>query len=175
MAKIKIVYGNIVSIIFVAVAVYLSKVASIFPFLLRVLISLFCWYAMLYFTHCISHYIVGYILGVKFSHYFISKSMLSKAKIPLLSTLFSRKVFLGLKIKRKSSNFRMFLMFLAGPLASMFSPLVIVFNIYSYDKLIGFLLLILTMGNIIFTGYYSYKFGCIRKALNSLKGLDWKV
>ena len=171
----KLIIGNAISFIFIFVAVYFSEISRFLPFIYRVFVLLLCWYFMLYFTHCLSHYIVGRIVGVEFSHYFFSKSMLSKAKIPVLSRVLSRKVFLTLKIKKRVSNRKMFLMFMAGPVASMFSPLLIATIAYRYDKLLGMFLFMLSAGNILFSGYYSYKFGCIRKAFRVLKGLDWRI
>ncbi len=92
--------------------------------------------------------------------------MLSKAGI---SRIFSAKVFLTLIIKEKRDGLRMFIMFISGPLASMLSPLAIVAISYSFDKISALILLILTIFNIVFTGYYSYKYGCIRKGIDSLK------
>ena len=94
--------------------------------------------------------------------------MLSKANIPIISRLTSVKIFLTLKLAEKPRGWKGFVMFIAGPLASMFSPLAIVAIAYGYDRFISFLLLVISIGNAIFTGYYSCKYGCIRKGLNAL-------
>ncbi|ADB57102.1 hypothetical protein [Archaeoglobus profundus] len=136
---------------------------------LRLIALTVCWFAMIYFPHCLAHYIVGRFLGVEFSHYTISKSMLSKVGIPIISKLFSARIFLTLRIKKRAGKRAMFAMFLAGPLASMLCPLVVVYIAYSYDRVSATLLAILTIFNILFAGYFSCKHGCIRKALNSLR------
>jgi hypothetical protein len=169
MARIPLHLGNAVSVLLIAIAITLAKYAYIFPKIVRLPILVVCWFIMLYFTHCLSHYIVGRLLGVKFGYYFLSSSMLAKADIPLISKLFSRKVFLTLKITERSTSCRMFLMFLAGPLASMLSPLIIAMIALSYDSSAFYVLLLMTIANAIFTGYYSYKFGCIRKGINALR------
>ncbi len=136
---------------------------------LRILLLTICWFSMVYFPHCLAHYVVGRLLGVEFSHYTLSKSMLSKARLPIMSRIFSVKVFLTLRIKKRSGKRAMFFMFLAGPLASMLSPFTISFIVLSYDQTSAKIFTALTIFNILFTGYFSYKHGCIRKALNSLK------
>jgi len=136
---------------------------------LRLIVLTVCWFSMIYLPHCLAHYVIGRILGVEFSHYITSKSMLSKAGIPLISKFFSARIFLTLKIKRRAGKRAMFAMFLAGPLASMLFPLIIVCIAYSYDQFTAIILATLTIFNILFTGYFSFRHGCIRKALNSLR------
>ena len=92
--------------------------------------------------------------------------MLSKANILILSKLLSKRIFLTLVIER---GWKIFAMFLAGPIASMFSPLSIVLISYEFDKAIAISLTILTIFNLVFTGYYSYRYGCIRKDIDSLR------
>jgi len=137
-------------------------------FSFRIVPLTICWFSMVYFPHCLAHYVVGRIFGVEFSHYTLSSSMLSKSGIPILSRIFSAKVFLTLRIKKRSGKKSMFAMFLSGPIASMLSPLSIVYIASTYDPTSAKFLAILTVLNIVFSGYFSYKNGCIRKAINSL-------
>ena len=155
--RIPLIMGNIISICMMAIALIVASHAYLFSKPIRILILIICWFMMLYFTHCLSHYIVGRLLGIRFRYYFLSKSMLSKANIPLISRLTSVKAFLTLKLAEKPKGWKGFAMFIAGPLASMLSPLVIVAIAYSYDQWSSAILLVLTIGNIIFTGYYSYR------------------
>ncbi len=171
MPKIPLVVGNIVSISMLIIAILTARHAYLLGQPLRLIVLLICWFTMLYFSHCLAHYIVGRALGIGFRYYFLSKSMLSKAGNPLLSKLFSAKVFLTLKLAKKPRGWRGFAMFIAGPLASMFSPLLIVW-ISSYDPTSSTLLLALTIGNALFTGYFSLKHGCIRKALDCLRSTN---
>jgi len=167
MPRLPLFIGNFASICMLVLAVYTAKQAYVFP--IRIPILIVCWFFMLYFSHCLAHYIVGRLLGIEFRYYFFSSSMLAKARIPVISKLFSATVFLTLKLAEKPKGWRGFAMFIAGPLASMLSPLVIVAIAYGYDRFASSILLILTIGNGIFTGYYSYRYGCIRKGLNALQ------
>jgi len=166
----RLIVGNTISVVFIVVAIVLAFEARHIDNPFRFVLLLISWFVMLYFSHCLTHYIVGRILGVEFSHYFLSKSMLAKAGIPVVSRLFSVRAFLTLKIKRRAGRKAMFAMFLSGALASMFTPLVVVYIAFSFDRQSAIFLLLLSLFNICFTGYFSYKHGCIRKALNSLQG-----
>ncbi len=168
MGRIPLAIGNLASVSVLVIAVLIARQACELVQPIRFLILLICWFTMLYFSHCLSHYIVGRVLGIEFRYYFLSRSMLSKAGIPLISKLFSAKVFLTLKLAERPRGWRGFAMFIAGPLASMFSPLLIVW-VSSCDPTSSTPLLALTIGNALFTGYFSFKHGCIRKALDCLK------
>ncbi len=91
------------------------------------------------------------------------------SKVPHLSKAFSAKVFLTLKLAERPKGWRGFAMFVAGPLASMLSPFGVVIIAYGYDPLSANILLALTIFNVAFTGYFSLKHGCIRKALDCLR------
>jgi len=169
MPKISLLIGNAVSIGMLILAIEIAKHAYALPDIPRILVLIICWFTMLYFSHCLSHYIVGRLLGIKFRYYFLSSSMLAKAGIPIISRLLSVKAFLTLKLAEKPKGWRGFAMFIAGPIASMLSPLIIVAIAFSYDRFASAILLALTIGNCTFTGYFSYKHGCIRKGLNALR------
>ncbi len=144
----------------VNVFLFLTLISSIFvAFKVKYLpILLICWFATLYSSHCLAHYIVGKLLGFEFSHYTLSKSMLHKVS----PKIFSAKIFLTLRIKKKQTGWKCFFMFLSGSLASMFLPFSIAF--ISGNLII----MVLSVFNLVFTGYFSYKYGCIRKALSCL-------
>ncbi len=167
MPKFSLTIGNTVSLIALISAVTLAKNAYLLDYPFRIVVLIVCWFAMLYFSHCLGHYVVGRILGIRFRYYFLSKSMLSKAGIPILSRLMSAKVFMTLKLAERPKGLRGFVMFLAGPLASMFSPLVIAF-IAGYDPTSSKILFALTIANAVFTGFFSFRHGCIRKAIECL-------
>lgn len=169
MAKLPLPLGNSICLLFIAIAIELAELSRSLVFAFRLPVLIACWFAMLYFTHCPSHYVVGRLLGIEFEYYFLSKSMLAKANIPLLSSMLSKKFFLTLKIKERKPGKRTFIMFISGPLASMFSPLAIPIIVLSYDSFTSYLLFLLTAANAVFTGYYSYRFGCIRKGIDALK------
>lgn len=135
----------------------------------KIPISLILWFLSIYCVHCLAHYIVGTILGIRFKGYKFSKSMLSKAGIPIISKIFSKKVFLTLIIGERRDKKANFYMFISGPIASILFPFVVSLIIYSHSKLLGVFLIVLSSFNAVFTGYFSYRYGCIKKALNSLK------
>mgnify|MGYP000058806896 CR=1 FL=1 len=166
--KIPLFVGNSLSLLILSTAIVLAEYGWLTPPPVRIFILIVCWFLVLYFSHCLTHYIVGRLLGVEFDYYFLSSSMLSKANIPL-SNIFSTRIFLTLKIRRRATKRKMFIMFLSGPLASMFFPLIVVIIAHGYDRLSSTILALISMANILFTGYFSYKHGCIRKAINSLR------
>jgi len=159
---------NTLSLICIVLILIASYEARKIDYPIRILPLIICWFSMVYFPHCLAHYIVGRLFGVEFSHYTLSRSMLSKSGIPIISRMFSVRVFLTLRIKRRARR-GMFPMFISGPIASMLSPLAVVYITYTYDKTSANILAILTILNIVFSGYFSYRNGCIRKAINSLK------
>ncbi len=163
----RLAIGNAVLIILAAISILTAILCKQIHWFLRIPILLVCWFLMLYSSHCLAHYIVGSLLGIKFSHYTFSKSMLSKSNL-FISKIFSVKAFLTLRIKERGGGKAMFLMFISGPLASILSPFIIVAIVYSYDSLFSFVLLILSIANGIFSGYMSYKYGCIKKALDAI-------
>ena len=166
--KIPLFVGNSLSLLILSTAILLAEYGWLTPPPVRIFILIVCWFLVLYFSHCLTHYIVGRLLGVEFDYYYLSSSMLSKANIPL-SNIFSTRIFLTLKIRRRATKRKMFIMFLSGPLASMFFPLIVVIIAHGYDRLSSTILALISMANIFFTGYFSYKHGCIRKAINSLR------
>ncbi len=155
---------NAISACIIILTLLLSNYAFYVEKLFRIILLLACWFSMLYFTHCLAHYVVGRLLGVEFDYYFLSRSMLFKVS----PRLFSARIFLTLKLRKKPKGWRGFIMYLAGPLASMLSPLSVAFIALSYDRLSALVLFALTAFNAIFTGYFSFKYGCIRKGLNCL-------
>ncbi len=97
--------------------------------------------------------------------------MLSKAGIPVISKLLSSRVFLTLRLAERPEGWRGFVMFASGALASMLSPFLIAViswvnpptRQYSYP------LFLMSIGNAVFTGYFSLRYGCLAKALRCLK------
>jgi len=101
MPRIPLLIGNAISIGMLILAVEIAKHAYALLDIPRILVLIICWFTMLYFSHCLSHYIVGRLLGIKFRYYFLSSSMLAKAGIPIISRLLSVKAFLTLKLAEK--------------------------------------------------------------------------
>lgn len=131
--------------------------------LVRMIFTLMAFFALWYFPHTLCHFIVGKLLGVNFSYYFVGRSGLrrlikSVGKIPI--------PVLGIKIDRNSfdkvARWRKRIMFLSGVFASMFLPVLclVVPQPYPYNIVI----LLIVFGNIGFTLPTSYLVGDIWKA-----------
>ncbi|RUM34751.1 MAG: hypothetical protein DSY33_01370 [Archaeoglobus sp.] len=143
------------------VAVLSCHLPSIFAFMVLIV----CWFSMLYFSHCLAHYLIGSILGIKFKYYTLSRSMLSK-KFHFLENI---NIFLTLRLDEKPKGWKGFAMFVAGPVSSMLTPLTIVVISWTCHPFISKILLLLTVFNALFTGYFSSKYGCVYKGLKCLK------
>jgi len=129
----------------------------------RFVFTVMTFFSLWYFPHTLFHYIVGKLLGINFSYYFVGRTNLRKlikpvGKIPI--------PLLGIKIDRNSfgkvGKWRKRMMFLAGVFASMFLPTLclIVSQSYPYNIVVLFI----AFGNIVFTFPTSYLVGDIWKA-----------
>lgn len=131
--------------------------------LARFTLILMAFFVLWYFPHTLSHYLIGKLLGVEFSHYFVGRTGLRRLikfidKIPI--------PVLGIKIERNSFGkvvtWRKRTMFLSGVFASMFLPILclMVSQSYPYDLVLK----LIVFGNIVFTFPTSYFVGDIWKA-----------
>jgi len=139
----------------------------------RLLIGLIAFLLLWFFPHDLAHYIVGRVVGVRFSAYYVGLSNIVRLNI-LPKPLMTLPIALGIKIDREGSRASpkgFAAMYLAGPLASMLLPLTAPVTILtaSPSSLAGLLLLSIALANIAFTAYFSPKKGCIAKALKALK------
>jgi len=155
---------NAVSASILVLTLLVAKLSCNLPAPSSLIPLMICWFSMLYFSHCLTHYVTGRLLGIKFRYYTLSPSMLSRT-FPFLKRF---RVFLTLRLAEKPRGWRGFVMFTSGALASMLSPLLVVY-ISRCDTLAFRFLLCVTVLNIIFTGYFSSKQGCISKGLKCLK------
>ncbi|HLI46698.1 MAG TPA: hypothetical protein VKU94_05835 [Geobacterales bacterium] len=136
------------------------------------LIGLVSWILLWYSTHDLAHFLLGRALGIRFKYYYLGLSNLYliswiPERIRMLAFTF------GIKIDRentKATKERYALMFLAGPLASMLTPFIpSIFLYFVSSSLIGLILIVFSIANLIFTSYFSPRYGCINKVLRSLK------
>ncbi len=135
----------------------------------QISLMLFALFALWFFTHDLTHHIVGKIGGINFEYYFLGRSAIRKLKLPLVSELTNRIPVLVLKIERSSlasasPNARRW-MHASGALVSMFLPWILVpstFAVMPYWVSVFITLLIL--GNILFTMYFSPKTGDLYRA-----------
>jgi len=124
-----------------------------------------------FFPHDLAHLVVGYLAGVRFSHYYVGLSNLSRLLPTKVKTL---PLALGLKIDHAGSRAgaRGFAaMYLAGPLASMLLPFIPPAVVYTQAGLgpVAAALLSFASANLVFSLFFSYRVGCIGKALRVLR------
>ncbi len=141
--------------------------------LLRFLVLIISWMCFWYFPHCLAHFIVGRILGIRFMYYFAGRSSLIKMRLPLVTSILSVVPALGIKIDKHStlniSRNRIAVMYASGVSASMLCPLIpFIYSLIYLDYIITLFIGVITFGNIIFTIYFSFKVGDFSKAVKAL-------
>ncbi len=130
------------------------------------------WFLLWFFTHDLLHLVIGRLVGVRFSHFYIGLSNLVRALriSPRYRMLF---IALGIKIDRDGSNASRrgyTMMYISGPLASMLIP----FYVPSFILLnhgidnIGLFFLAVSIINLVLDAVMSSKHGCIRKGVRAL-------
>jgi len=126
------------------------------------------WICLVFFPHCLAHYIVGRLVGVRFSHYAIGKSSITKLGLPLVSSFASALPLLTLKIERRSlrsvSHGARAVMFASGATASMILPFLVV--VVSFEHLplaLSLALVLISVANLGFDLYYSPRAGDISR------------
>lgn len=92
------------------------------------LFTLLASFALLtYFPHCLAHFIVGEVVGLRFSHYILGSSPLAQMGSPIIRRLDSMLPRLGIRLEtqsRKTATYRQRLaMFSSGATASVVLPL----------------------------------------------------
>jgi len=172
--RIPVWLGNAIEAIGLVIGIFsLLLVNQSFHLLLKLTLLLVAWFCFWFFSHCLTHFIVGKIIGVRFLYYFIGRSGLTKLNLPIIS--FHARIFpvLGIKIDKASFNSvspkKQAVVFASGALASMISPITImVYAIMYLEMWIGFFTTFVTIGNIVFTLIFSSKVGDIFKAKRAL-------
>ena len=138
----------------------------LFP--LDALFILVAWFCLWFFSHDLAHHIVGRVVGVSFRYYFLGRSAITKMSLPIVSNLLRVVPVLGLKIDRSSlkavSPNRARAMYASGALFSMFLPWVVIPTGYIVSLPVGILLTVLTVGNDVFTLYFSPRVGDLHHA-----------
>ena len=97
------ILGNGIEVLGIAVGVYLLVAASnINAVPLRFLVYLISWVCLVFFPHCLAHFVVGRLAGIRFTHYALGKSSITKLRLPVISAVSSMIPLLTLKIDRGS-------------------------------------------------------------------------
>ncbi len=135
----------------------------------RILLLLFTWFTLWFFSHDLTHHITGSIVGIKFQYYFLGRSAIIKLALPLIPRLMEHVPVLVLKIDKvslgKASVAARRWMHASGAIVSMVAPVLILPTIYSTGPIwVGALFTSLVVGNGLFTLYFSPKSGDLFRA-----------
>lgn len=167
--KIPTIIGNIIEVLGSLAAFYLLLIAayqySMGLSLLLYLIALGC---LVFFPHCLAHFVVGRLVGIRFRYYLLGKSSVSRLNLPLLSTLASRVPVLTLKIDRASLNSasrgKRAVVFISGAAASIILPFIVpMVSIGHAPILVSGILFLTALANAAFDLYYSPRAGDISR------------
>lgn len=173
--RIPIVVGTLIEIAGILFGTYLVFIGpSVAVLFLRFLLYLVAWVCLLFFSHSLTHYVVGRVVGVRFQYYSLGKSSVYKLKAPLLSKMASRSVVFTLNIDRASlrsvSYAGRMAMYASGAIASMVLPFLVAFASLGHLPIVfNSFLFLLSVANLVFDAYYSPKAGDISRALASRK------
>jgi hypothetical protein len=160
-----LVIGNGIEVLGIAVGVYLLVAASsINAVPLRFLVYLISWVCLVFFPHCLAHFAVGRLVGVRFTHYTLGKSSITKLRLPVISSVSSMIPLLTLKIDPGSlwsvSPGARAVMFASGAVVSMILPfLAVVASIGRLPVIWSVGLFIISLANVCFDLYYSPRAG----------------
>lgn len=129
------------------------------------------WILLWFSTHCLAHHLVGAILGIRFTSYFIGLSNLCRIK--KLRKIGCLMITLGIRVDRrrgKRTRLRMAAMYSSGALSSILAPALTVLRILqagTVHQLIVFSAL--TAANVMFSLAFSIMEGDLRKAFKVLR------
>jgi hypothetical protein len=174
MAKLRIptAAGNLVEVAGILTAAYILAIAPKYNNVpLKLVLYLIAWGCLLFFPHSLAHYVVGTLVGVRFRYYSIGKSSAYKLKAPVLSTIASKSVVLTLHVERSQlgsvARGRLVAMFCSGAAASMVFPFVAVLASFgNLPAMFSVLLLLISIGNVIFDLYFSPMVGDVSRAIS---------
>lgn len=161
--------GNSVEDLGTVGGVYLIVVApDVGGVLLRFLVYLISWGCVVFFPHCLAHFVTGRLVGIRFKYYLMTRSPLVKLKLPLISAMGSMIPVLGLRIDHSSlgsvSRGARAVMFTSGTAASMIFPFFpVAASIGRLPVILSSVLLVLSAANVLFGLYYSPKLGDISR------------
>ncbi len=162
--------GNLIELLGLGVSVMLILLAPSLSGnqLVSLIVYGASWAGLFVFSHCIVHFLVGSLVGVKFSHYVLAPSGLSKLSLPLTS-LAKLVPIPGIRTKKaslgKASKAAKRAMFASGTIASMVVPVISpILALLRGLTLVASLLGIATLANILFTLYYSPRAGDLSRA-----------
>ena len=167
--KIPLAIGNLIEILGTSFAFYLIYAASdIGAVAVRFLFYLLSWMCLVFFPHCLTHFIVGRLVGIRFTHYSLGKSGVARLRMPFVSAIASKAPLLTLRVDRTSlssaSRGGRAVMFASGATASMIMPFyAAVASLQHLPIPLIIFLIVLSVANLIFDFYYSPRAGDISR------------
>lgn len=168
--RISIGAGTLLQVVAVLVGLALAVLAGVTRNLpLSLFMSLLSWGALWMFSHCLAHYLAGRAFGISFEYYFIGRSDIRKLRLPLIASLASFMPALGIKTNEESmraaSSSAKARMFRAGAIASMSLPFFVpVVQFLFEQRVVGSIMMALSLANLGFTLYFSPRAGDFKKA-----------
>src|SRR5712692_614650 len=144
-----------------------------YPISIRILLLLFAWFTLWFFSHDLTHQIVGSLSGIRFRYYFLGRSAIRKLKLPVIPRLMDKIPVLVLKVDQGSmaqaSVRARRSMHASGAVVSMGLPWLIVPEGFDLGLVWGLFFTALVLGNDLFTLYFSPKTGDLYRA-RTVKG-----
>jgi hypothetical protein len=169
--RIPLVLGTLVGILGCTFAAGLVVLApDIKDILPRLLLYLVAWGCLVFFPHCLAHFVVGTTVGIRFSNYSTGRSSIAKQHMPVISAVASKAPLLTLNIDkaslRGSSKGRRAVMFASGAAASMIFPFfVAVASLSHLPSYLSLVLFVLSTMNLVLDLYYSPKAGDLSRII----------
>lgn len=137
-------------------------------FAFEIVLFLVAWVSLWFFSHDLAHHLVGRLVGVQFRYYFIGRSAVTRLKLPIVSVLLRKVPILGLKIDqltlRSVSVEKVQVMYASGAITSMILPWLVVVVAFESNLLLGITFATLSLGNALFTIYFSARVGDLYRA-----------
>ena len=165
MRKIPVFLGNIVEFAGLCSGALMILFLDSIPEFLRFFALIAAWFCFWYFSHCFAHFVAGKIFGIRFLYYFVGRSAITR--LPQFRFL---KIFpvLGIKVDVESfsaiSSRDKFIFYASGAFASMFVPTVCLIPAAKLGTQTFLFVLLLCIGNIILTLYFSPRVGDLSRA-----------
>ena len=164
--RISLMAGNLLT--FGLLALGLALVFYPQPSLLLALAS---WVLLVIGSHCPAHYITGRACGVKFTHYVIAPSALAKSNLPIAKLAEALPVLPGIRIEKSSlrgvSCGCLLATYASGALASMIIPWAPAIAVGLTGRGDWLVLAALQTANLVFTAYFSPKWGDLARAIRA--------
>lgn len=132
--------------------------------LLSLLVLLASFGLLTYFSHCLAHFIVGKIIGLKFSYYVFGASLKSKTNSQVIRRLDVLLPRLGIRLTRESrknaTHRQRVLVFSSGVITSTLLPLIpVTIGYLTLPNPMRTIPLLLWIAYVIFGAYFSPRFG----------------